>query len=126
VERVVALGSDHDLKSLESGLEAIRISAEAGDTRSTARQDIAFHGTIFDLAQHNLLRRSWADTIEAKLKILLNTTIRTHLALEEPVKKHEIIVKAIQARDIDRARMEVAIHVEDAKARALRALTRAR
>ena len=124
VERVVGIGSDEELGRLELAVEAIRTSAEAGDARATARLDIAFHGTLYEMAHHSMLYKAWSESIAGKLQILLNSTTRTHHDLHEPIQKHEIIVKAIQARDMERARMEVAIHVEDARRRALRMLKR--
>lgn len=121
VERVVAIADSEALDALRASIARMRENAEAGDTPATAREDIFFHGLLYQLADHSLLERAWLENIAGKLRILTNTTTRTHPFLEEPVHRHEVILKAIEARDTERARMEVAIHVEDARVRALAA-----
>lgn len=119
VERVVAIAGSDALDELRASIARMREDAEAGDVPATAREDIFFHGLLYRLADHSLLERAWLENIAGKLRILTNTTTRTHPFLEEPVHRHEVILKAIEARDPERARMEVAIHVEDARLRAL-------
>jgi DNA-binding GntR family transcriptional regulator len=126
VERIVVLGPDNAASILTEALDAIRASAEAGDARLQAKLDIAFHGALYELANHRLLLKAWHEDIAGKLQILLNATIRTHADLEEPVRKHEVIVRAIEARDLERARLEVSLHLEDARRRALASFKRSK
>ncbi len=118
-ERVIAVAGATALGPLHESLDRMREDAEAKDVAATAREDIRFHGLLYELADHSLLQRAWQENVAGKLRILANTTTRTHPVLEEPVHRHEVIVRAIEARDIERARMEVALHVEDARQRAL-------
>jgi DNA-binding GntR family transcriptional regulator len=122
VERVIAMAGKEGVNQLRRVLAEMREAAEAGNRELTARLDVAFHSKLYDLAQHSLLERAWYENIAGKLQIVFNATRNADLALKEPVQKHELIVKAIASRNVERAQTLLARHIDDAWHRAQRTL----
>jgi DNA-binding GntR family transcriptional regulator len=118
VERVIAMAGKEGVNQLRQVLAEMRVAAEAGNRELTARLDVAFHSKLYDLAQHSLLERAWYENIAGKLQIVFNATRNADLALKEPVQKHELIVKAIASRNVERAQDLLARHIDDAWRRA--------
>ena len=118
VERVIALAGKDGVNQLRQVLAEMRAAAEAGNKELTARLDVAFHSKLYDLAQHSLLERAWYENIAGKLQIVFNATRNADLALKEPVQKHELIVKAIASRNVERAQDLLVRHIDDAWRRA--------
>jgi len=118
VERVIAMAGKDGVNQLRQVLADMREAAEAGNRELTARLDVAFHSKLYDLAQHSLLERAWYENIAGKLQIVFNATRNADLALKEPVQKHELIVKAIASRNVERAQALLARHIDDAWHRA--------
>jgi DNA-binding GntR family transcriptional regulator len=118
VERVIAMAGKEGVNQLRQVLAEMREAAEAGNRELTARLDVAFHSKLYDLAQHSLLERAWYENIAGKLQIVFNATRNADLALKEPVQKHELIVKAIASRNVERAQALLARHIDDAWHRA--------
>ena len=118
VERVIAMAGKEGVNQLRRVLAEMREAAEAGNRELTARLDVAFHSKLYDLAQHSLLERAWYENIAGKLQIVFNATRNADLALKEPVQKHELIVKAIASRNVERAQALLARHIDDAWHRA--------
>lgn len=123
VERFIAVAGRGGVLQLGQALTEMKEAAEAGDRALTARLDIAFHSRLYQLAQHGLLERAWHENIAGKLQILFNATTRAQLALKEPVRKHDLIVKAIASGDVERARAVVADHIDSAWRRARSSLS---
>lgn len=119
VDAVVSVATDEGIQRLDASLDAMRAGVEALNPLATARADIAFHATLYELSEHSLLQKAWQDIIVGKQHILLNRTTRTHTPLHDTVRRHEVIVHAIESRDGERARREISIHIEDARRRAL-------
>jgi DNA-binding GntR family transcriptional regulator len=118
VERVIAMAGKEGVNQLRQVLAEMREAAEAGNRELTARLDVAFHSKLYDLAQHSLLERAWYENIAGKLQIVFNATRNADLALKEPVQKHELIVRAIASRNVERAQALLARHIDDAWHRA--------
>jgi DNA-binding GntR family transcriptional regulator len=118
VERVITLAGQEGVRELRLALAEMREAAESGDRQLTARQDITFHSRLYMLAKHSLLERAWQENVAGKLQILLNVTTRTHLALKEPVRRHEAIVRAVASGNVRRAQREISRHIDDAWKRA--------
>jgi DNA-binding GntR family transcriptional regulator len=116
---VISAATDEGLERLHASLDAMRIAAASTDPLATARADIAFHGMLYELAEHSLVQRAWRDLIVGKQHILLNRTTRTHADLTDTVRRHEVILTAIESRDTDRAARDISIHIEDARRRAV-------
>ncbi len=122
VERVIALAGSEGVSQLREVLAEMRAAAEAGNRQLTARLDVAFHTRLYELAQHSLLERAWHENIAGKLQIVFNATRSADLALKEPVQKHELIVRAIASRNVERAQNLLARHIDDAWHRAQKTL----
>ncbi len=122
VERVIALAGSEGVSQLREVLAEMRAAAEAGNRQLTARLDVAFHTRLYELAQHSLLERAWHENIAGKLQIVFNATRSADLALKEPVQKHELIVRAIASRNVERAQDLLARHIDDAWHRAQKTL----
>jgi DNA-binding GntR family transcriptional regulator len=118
VERVIAMAGKDGVNQLRQVLAEMREAAGAGNRELTARLDVAFHSKLYDLAQHSLLERAWYENIAGKLQIVFNATRNADLALKEPVQKHELIVRAIASKNVERAQGLVARHIDDAWHRA--------
>ena len=118
VERVIAMAGKDGVNQLRQVLAEMREAAEAGNRELTARLDVAFHSKLYDLAQHSLLERAWYENIAGKLQIVFNATRNADRALKEPVQKHELIVRAIASRNVERAQALLARHIDDAWHRA--------
>jgi len=118
VERVIATAGKDGVNTLRQVLAEMRVAAEAGNRELTARLDVAFHSKLYELAQHSLLERAWYENIAGKLQIVFNATRNADLALKEPVRKHELIVKAIASRNVERAQDLLTRHIDDAWHRA--------
>lgn len=119
VDVVISVATDEGLQRLDGSLDAMRVAARDMDPMAAARADIAFHGMLYELAEHTLAQRAWRDIVLGKQHILLNRTTLTHADLEDTVRRHEVILRAIESRDTERAGRDVAIHIEDARRRAL-------
>jgi DNA-binding GntR family transcriptional regulator len=119
---LIASLDDAKEAALRASLDGIQEAADAGDVLLLAQRDVALHSTLYELADHELLRRVWTETIASKLRMLLNITTRTHVPLLDAVTNHREIVEAILAKNARQARSLLAHHIDDAWRRARTAL----
>lgn len=124
VELVILSMNSQVRRALETSLGQIERAATSGQVSSVADQDIAFHGYLYALSGHDLLRQAWQETISGKLQMLLAITERTHRPLLAAAANHRAIVEAILAGDTAQAQSLVAMHIDDARRRASEALAR--
>ena len=75
---------------------------------------------MIEIAGHDLLWRIWNDSIAGYLHLLLNLTTLTHDSLDEPVRRHAVILDALVAGDPIPLRSEIEAHIDDALARSRR------
>lgn len=122
VERVIAQAGNDCLAALDQALDRLREAAATADASRIAQRDIEFHAILYELSGNKLLRRAWQELFAGKLQIWLRVTTGSHAPLTEPYQNHVAIVDAIQARDTDRAKAQLAAHIEDGHARALAGL----
>lgn len=112
---------DGGIAALHGALEQMRQAALNEDVRLLARQDILFHQTIVELAQHSLLQRAWMENISGKLHILLNITEPTHQP-QDALDRHTRLVEGIISGDRQRAEKLIRLHIDDAWQRAREAV----
>ena len=124
VQLLIGALTDAKRGSLQESLDAIREAADANDVLLLAERDIDFHNRLYELAEHELLRKVWTEAVSGKLRMLLNVTVRTH-PLASTVDNHRVIVDAIVAKDTRRARKLISDHIDDAWQRAKSALEHA-
>jgi DNA-binding GntR family transcriptional regulator len=120
--RAIAVLDERGRERLETALAAIAAAAAANDAQALAHRDIAFHHLLYELADHDLLRRAWQENIAGKLLILLNVTTRTLSALVDAERQHHRLLEPILAGDEAWARTRLEEHIDEAAARARRGL----
>lgn len=121
VQLLIASLSESKRAALLESIARIGDAADAGDVMLLAERDIAFHNRLYELADHELLRRVWTEAMAGKLRMLLNVTVRTHPLLTTAA-NHRLIVDAILANDTRLARKLITDHIDDAWQRAKSAL----
>jgi DNA-binding GntR family transcriptional regulator len=115
---VIASLTEAKQRVLEATLAELEEAADAGDVRLLAQRDIAFHHSLYELADHQLLTQVWTETIAGKLRMLLNITTQTHVPLIDTAHNHRVIVEAILAKNARQARSLLVQHIDDAWRRA--------
>jgi DNA-binding GntR family transcriptional regulator len=124
VELIIASLSDAKRDALLESVAELRQAADAGDVLVLAERDIAFHNRLYDLAEHELLRKVWTEAMAGKLRMLLNVTVRTHQPTST-AENHRVIVDAMLDKNVRRSRALIADHIDDAWRRAKAALEHA-
>lgn len=119
-ERALQSWSDQSYGRLKSALDSLAEASRSESPRLVADRDIEFHTAMIELADHQLLWRTWNDSIAGNLHLLLNLTTPTHISLDEPFRRHSVILDAMAAGDPARARSEIEAHIDDALARSRR------
>lgn len=118
--RVLATWSDESYARMKGALDRLGEASRSASTRLVAEMDIEFHTTLVELANHQLLWRTWNDSIAGTLHLLLNLTTPTHNSLDEPVQRHALILEGLVAGDAGALRTEIEGHIDDALARSRR------
>jgi DNA-binding GntR family transcriptional regulator len=116
--RVTERLDDSAKAQLEAALGAIADAVGADDPQRLAHRDLAFHELLYTLADHDLLRRAWLETIAGKLHILLNVTTLTLPGLADAERQHRLILDSIVAGDAAAARAQLEQHIDEAWDRA--------
>lgn len=116
-ERALATWSDASRTRMQQALDRLAEASRSASLRMVAARDIEFHTTLIELADHQLLWRTWNDSIAGNLHLLLNLTTPTHQSLDEPVGRHAVILDALVAGDGDALRRVIEGHIDDAQAR---------
>lgn len=123
VQRFISRTGGDDSGRLEAALDSMRRAAAAEDIWLLSRQDIVFHQTLVELAEHELLTRAWLENVAGKLHILLNITAQTHRPMEDVLQRHEELLQGLRRGDQEFAAELIRRHLDDARERALRALS---
>lgn len=108
VRRVVELAADTDLIRIEM---AARAMERAEDPYGMVRCDIEFHDAVYLAAKHSRLLEAWY-AIRSQVFLFLIMRVNTstvdylaHVRLE-----HEMLVRALKARNLDAALEMFAVH----------------
>jgi DNA-binding GntR family transcriptional regulator len=120
--RMLARLDDSARSRLEAAVADIAAAVAGGDAHILASRDIAFHDLIYELADHDLLKRAWRENIAGKLHILLNVTTLTLASLDDAERQHRLLLDPMLAGDEPRVRAGLERHIEEARKRALRGL----
>lgn len=113
LERTIERLRPQDLQLLERSIEVMRKAARAGESLKLANLDVAFHRTLIELSQHDLLLRLWMP-MEMGLQRCLHARHRIYESLDEVVGTHPDLVAAIADRDPARARKILEDHILEA------------
>lgn len=118
--RALATWSDESHARLKEALDGLAEASRSASMRLVAERDIEFHRTLIEIADHQLLWRTWNDSIAGNLHLLLNLTTPTHDSLDEPVRRHAAILDRLVDGDPAALRAEIEEHIDDALSRSRR------
>ena len=109
VDKLTAEG----LKKLEHLIKEMDEAAAVKDERTLGEIDLVFHRTIIDMAQHELLKKTWRP-LEIGLQRCLYKRHEIYPSLDQVVGSHPAIVEAMAARDSETAMDLMREHILDA------------
>ena len=98
-----------DVSGLEAEVEAMRVAAQRGDTRSQVAHDIAFHRAVAEASGNRVLLQAWL-----ALGIEVPTAFAVYWTYFDPIEIvdfHAPIVEAIRAGDAAKAGSAARSHV---------------
>jgi DNA-binding GntR family transcriptional regulator len=125
LQRATHRAGAEDYEQMQRLVDALaKAATEKTDPGTIVDLDLAFHELICYLADHSRLLSAW-NNLRMQTQILVGVTSRTHYDNpDEPRERHQVILDAMQAKDVLRAQRVLQDHVMDAQARALTALRR--
>lgn len=123
VGQVIVTMNPRKRRVLEAGMKRMREAAASTDGLRLSLTDLAFHDSLYQLAESDLLLKVWHETLAGKLRLLVNITGKTHAPMST-LANHERIAAAIVRGDATTAAGLVRDHVDDAWRRAKDALSR--
>lgn len=118
--RALAGWTSESHSRMQGALDRLGEASRSASMRLVAERDIEFHTTLIELADHQLLWRTWNDSIAGNLHLLLNLTTPTHESLDEPVRRHAVILDCLVAGNVEALRREIEGHIDDALTRSRR------
>jgi DNA-binding GntR family transcriptional regulator len=102
-----------DLKILKQLVNEMWQAAKAKNEHTLGELDLTFHRTIITMAEHDLLRKTWAP-LEIGVKRCLYKRHKIYQSLDEVVGSHPALVDAIEVRDSDQATKILREHILEA------------
>jgi DNA-binding GntR family transcriptional regulator len=114
--------SDLELMQLEVELEAIGSASKTNDLTRLAEHNVNFH-LLIAKASRNLVLTEVLAGLQDRLRMLRNSNFRVTGRREEALKEQRSLLKAIKARDGDKAEQLARLHVHNARQVRLRALS---
>lgn len=107
VRRIIERGADAGL--LRAPCAAMRKAADEGDFEALIAADEAFHRTLIEIADHDLLCASWKN-LYLRIHQIMALRNRELPQLHEIAGNHPPIVDALEAGDMERAVRLIAEH----------------
>jgi DNA-binding GntR family transcriptional regulator len=95
-------------------LDAMRASAVRGDAHTQAQQNSEFHGCVIEASGNLTVQRLWS-IVEPFARTYLTATL-AGVDLGWLADRHEAILKALEARDPERAAEQMRTHAQEAEA----------
>lgn len=123
ITRLIDRLTDEKLRLQNEAFSKFEDASNNGTTRQAALADIAFHESIYRLADHSLLTQAWVDNIASKLQVLVHLTIQADVT-RDVITNHRRILDAIVNRDKRMARSFTLEHIDEAWQRASSAVAR--
>lgn len=108
ISRIIATGTD--ISILTRHCESMLAAAQAGDFAALVDADQAFHRSLIELANHDLLLQQWQSLYLRIRQIMALRNARNH-DLVQVARNHDPIVAALLAKDLDAAQAEIAKHI---------------
>jgi DNA-binding GntR family transcriptional regulator len=112
VQRVIERATDEDLTRLQTIVDSMERHAELGDIDAVDQDDIAFHATLLELADHTLLLQVWS-TYAAQIRRAMRLRNRLNRDPARIVALHRPILDALWNRDLAAAAACLADHGTD-------------
>lgn len=97
-------------------------NTDASSHQIVTRLDINFHEYLIKCANNDRLHKMWKSIRSQSLLLIGVTSLTNYDYVEQPKEMHQQLLNAIRSKNLDKAEKELAVHLEDAKARALRTL----
>jgi DNA-binding GntR family transcriptional regulator len=111
--------TEKDLGLLQDAVERMRSARERGSDESLVRLDVEFHDIVYRAAHHDRLYAAWT-TIRSQVALaLLRRRVVNEDYLGIVVEEHAALAATLASRDPDRAKAEIATHLEGAYSRLL-------
>ena len=108
--RLATVNLAGDVSLLEIEFDAMREAAKAGDTRSLAEHDIAFHRVIVEAAENAVLEQCWISLgVESRIMI---TLYGVYMDPAQAAERHISLIEAIGSGNVIGAGREARKHVE--------------
>lgn len=101
-----------DAAALRAPLEQMMHAATAGDEKTAAAADLAFHTTVLELTGNKRLLETFNRAVPV-LRALIPLDAATYLSLTDEAQEHWPLVQAIEAGDEEVAARHARQHVED-------------
>jgi GntR family transcriptional repressor for pyruvate dehydrogenase complex len=114
VRRAALHHDEEDRQELESIMDAM--AGAAGDPAAASRYDLQFHATIAR-ASHNAVLRTLINGMRSLLEVWINKAVTRQPIVEEIVKEHNAVLKALFARDSELAAALMTAHLGNAAER---------
>jgi GntR family transcriptional repressor for pyruvate dehydrogenase complex len=102
------------IEKIQECLDRLTSMVEMRNIEGMAEADIEFHRSIFIAADNGLLL-ALIDSIAESLRETRKFAFRLSGGLPQTRERHDAILKAIQARDPDRARATMAVHLDESR-----------
>lgn len=106
--------SDLELMQLEVELEAIATASKTGNLEKLAEHNVNFH-LLIAKASRNLVLTEVLAGLQDRLRMLRSSNFRVTGRREEALKEQRNLLKAIKARDADKAEQLARLHVHNAR-----------
>jgi DNA-binding GntR family transcriptional regulator len=113
IQRAIEQVSDDDLNALSEIVSEMAKAAEIPDASLLRDLDLQFHLTICKCAHHQLLLQLWK-SIEVRVRRVVALRHGIYKDPRDIVGSHPDILKAIQAKDVERAANLMDIHIREA------------
>jgi DNA-binding GntR family transcriptional regulator len=115
--------SDLELMQLEVELDAMARASKSNDIGQLAEHNVNFHMLVAK-ASRNVVLTDVLAVLQDRLRLLRDSNFRVSGRRDEALKEQRNLMKAIKARDGDRAEQLARLHVRNARQVRLTALSR--
>jgi GntR family transcriptional regulator, transcriptional repressor for pyruvate dehydrogenase complex len=112
VHLTVQRAAEKDFEILYAAITEQRKALKNGDFQEFTRQDAFFHLTLSQISENRVLMK-FTQTIQDMLHRFIGEVVKLPGAMEDAIRFHTIITKAIVARDTELAEIQMVKHLFD-------------
>jgi DNA-binding GntR family transcriptional regulator len=95
-------GNPRLLRDLEECISEMEMSAKAGQIGAMVKADFSFHETLCRAANHKRLLDVWLG-MRGQIRAFVSVAAMQYLSAADIVKRHELVLDALRAGDVERA-----------------------